>query len=123
MVDDTSSEPEGGSILQLKVRLLRLSPMVWRRVLVPEVMSLRELHGVLQAVMGWDGIHLFEFNIRGVRYSSPDLCGEPPNAALSAFRFCKGSKFRYIVSVRSDCPACAKEWVIVSTMAVSQRLV
>jgi hypothetical protein len=96
MVDDTSSEPERGSILQLKVRLLRLSPMVWRRVLVPEVMSLRELHGVLQAVMGWDGIHLFEFNIRGVRYSSPDLCGEPTNAVLSAFRFCKGSKFRYI---------------------------
>jgi len=96
MVDDTLSDPEGGSILQLKVRLLRLSPMVWRRVLVPEVMSLRELHGVLQVAMGWDGIHLFEFGIRGVRYSSPDLCGEPPNAALSAFRFRKGSKFRYI---------------------------
>lgn len=67
MVDDASSEPEGVSILQLKVRLLRLIPMVWWRVLVPEVMSLRELHGVLRAVMGWDGIHLFEFNIRGVR--------------------------------------------------------
>jgi len=96
MVDDTLSDPEGGSILQLKVRLLRLSPMVWRRVLVPDVMSLRELHGVLQVAMGWDGIHLFAFGIRGVRYSSPDLCGEPPNAALSAFRFRKGSKFRYI---------------------------
>lgn len=36
----------------MKVRLLGLSPMVWRRVLVSETMSMRELHGVLQAVMG-----------------------------------------------------------------------
>lgn len=70
--------------------------MVWRRVLAPEAMSLLELHGVLQAVMGWDGLHLFEFNIRGLGYSSPDLCGEPADAALSAFRFRKGAKFRYI---------------------------
>ncbi len=96
MANGGSSEPEIGSDLQLKVRLLGLSPMVWRRVLAPEAMSLRELHGVLQAVMGWDGIHLFEFNIRGVGYSSPDLFGEPACAPLSAFRFRKGSKFRYI---------------------------
>ncbi|PSH61677.1 hypothetical protein CU102_26780 [Phyllobacterium brassicacearum] len=40
-----SSLPHAGSILQLKIRLLGLSPMVWRRVLVPESYSLRELHG------------------------------------------------------------------------------
>ena len=85
MMDGTSSEPEGGSILQLKVRLLRLGPMVWRRVLVPEVMSLRELHGVLQVAMGWDGIHLFEFSIRGVRYSSPNFCGAPPRGKHCLF--------------------------------------
>ena len=34
-------------IVQLKVRLLGLSPMIWRRVLVPESVSLRELHGIL----------------------------------------------------------------------------
>ena len=53
------------SILQLKVRLLGISPMVWRRVLVPESASLRELHGVVQVAMGWASIHLFEFTIRG----------------------------------------------------------
>ena len=31
------------AILQLKVRLLGISPMIWRRVLVPESVSLREL--------------------------------------------------------------------------------
>ena len=46
-------------IIQLKVRLLGLSPMIWRRVLVPESATLRELHGILQVSMGWDGIHLY----------------------------------------------------------------
>ena len=41
------------SILQLEVRLLGISPMVWRRVLLPESASLRELHGVAQVAMGW----------------------------------------------------------------------
>ena len=45
--------------------------MVWRRVLVPESVSLRELHGVVQLAMGWEGIHLFEFAVRGVRYVGP----------------------------------------------------
>ena len=47
------------SIVQLKVRLLGISPMIWRRVLVPESVSLRELHGILQVSMGWEGIHLY----------------------------------------------------------------
>ena len=40
--------------------------MIWRRVLVPETMPLHELHGVLQVAMGWEAIHLFQSNIRGV---------------------------------------------------------
>ena len=41
------------------MRLLGISPMIWRRVLVPESVSLRELHGVVQLAMGWEeGLHL-----------------------------------------------------------------
>jgi hypothetical protein len=32
----------------LKIRLLKVSPMVWRRILVPDNFSLKELHGVIQ---------------------------------------------------------------------------
>ena len=53
-------------IVQLKVRLLGLSPMIWRRVLVPESVTLLELHGILQVGMGWDGIHLYYFDIHAV---------------------------------------------------------
>lgn len=52
-----------GDIIQLKVRLLGISPMIWRRVMVPTTMTLRELHGALQVVMGWEGIHLYAFDI------------------------------------------------------------
>lgn len=38
-----SAAPE---ILKLKVRLLGISPMIWRRVLVSSSISLHELHGV-----------------------------------------------------------------------------
>ena len=56
-----------GEIIQLKVRLLGISPMVWRRVLVPSLTSLHELHGVLQVAMGWESIHLYAFDIYGIR--------------------------------------------------------
>ncbi len=36
------------ALLQLKVWLLTISPMVWRRLLVPAGYSLRELHGAIQ---------------------------------------------------------------------------
>ena len=85
-----------GAILQLKVRLLEFSPMMWRRVLVPESMSLRELHGVVQLAMGWEGIHLFEFAVRGVRYARPDLSGMSTDVALSDFRFRRNARFRYV---------------------------
>ena len=45
-------------IVQLEVLLPVLIPMVWRRVLAPESVSLRELPGILRVSMFWDGIHL-----------------------------------------------------------------
>ncbi len=47
--------------MQLKAWLLGISPMVWRRLLVPSTCTLRELHGVFQLAMGWEGIHLYHF--------------------------------------------------------------
>ena len=70
--------------------------MIWRRVLVPASMTLRELHGVVQLAMGWEGIHLFEFVVRGARYAGPYLCGEPVDRALSSFRFRRNARFRYV---------------------------
>ncbi|PZD70471.1 Tyrosine recombinase XerD [Acaryochloris thomasi RCC1774] len=51
------------SVYQLKITLLGVRPKVWRRVQVPESMTLAQLHSVVQAVMGWEGYHLHKFSI------------------------------------------------------------
>ena len=51
------------SAVILRVELLGVEPLVWRRVRVPAAMTLRELHGVLQVVMGWQDFHLHEFRV------------------------------------------------------------
>ena len=86
---------ELGSILQLKVRLLGVSPMVWRRLLVPSSYTLRELHGVIQVAMGWEATHLYRFFIRAVHYGSIELGGEIPDVTLGSFQFRKNAKFTY----------------------------
>ena len=87
---------ESTRIVQLKVRLLGISPMLWRRVLVPASVSLRELHGILQVSMGWEGIHLYHFDIHAVHYGSFELSTESPDIALSQFRFRERSRFAYL---------------------------
>ena len=87
---------ESTRIVQLKVRLLGISPMIWRRVLVPASVSLRELHGILQVSMGWEGIHLYHFDIHAVHYGSFELSAESPDIALSRFRFRERSRFAYL---------------------------
>ena len=46
---------DAAAILHVKVWLTGISPMVWRRVLVPASFTLRELYGVIQVAMGWEG--------------------------------------------------------------------
>ncbi len=72
----------GREIYQLKIRLLGISPMIWRRVLVPASSTLRELHGILQVAMGWEGIHLFLFDIHAVQYGSFELHAGNPDIPL-----------------------------------------
>ncbi|MGH8786540.1 MAG: plasmid pRiA4b ORF-3 family protein [Cupriavidus necator] len=64
-----ASDPQPAiAVLQLRIALRGLSPPVWRRVLIPESITLARLHGVIQAAMGWTDDHLHQFVIRGRRY-------------------------------------------------------
>jgi len=69
--------------------------MVWRRVLVPAAFTLRELHGVVQVVMGWEGVHLYDFHLRAARYGSWELAAYSPDVTLAALRMRKGARFIY----------------------------
>ena len=95
--DDGSAPlpPDGQAVLQIKIWLIGISPMVWRRVLVPAAFTLRELHGVIQVVMGWEGFHLFQFCLRAVRYGSWELSTSSPDITLAALRLRTGARFIY----------------------------
>jgi hypothetical protein len=87
--------PDPPEILQFKIWLLGISAMIWRRVQVPASMTLRELHGVIQVVMGWEGIHLFQFMLRARRFGSPELAARSPDVSLCELRLRVGARFRY----------------------------
>jgi hypothetical protein len=82
---------DAGEVLQIKVWLVGISPMIWRRVLVPAAFSLRELHGVIQVAMGWEGIRLYDFHLRAARYGSWEVSASSPDVTLAALRFRKGA--------------------------------
>src|SRR3954468_9564791 len=82
-------------VLQVKVWLVGISPMIWRRVLVPTTFTLRELHGVIQAAMGWEGIHLYDFHLHAARYGSWEVAASSPDVTLAALRLRKGQRFIY----------------------------
>lgn len=52
------------AILQLHIELRGTKPKVWRRVLVPETITLTKLHLVIQAAFGWGHSHLHEYRWR-----------------------------------------------------------
>ncbi|MCX6179014.1 MAG: plasmid pRiA4b ORF-3 family protein [Chlorobiales bacterium] len=60
------------SILQLKVTLRDIKPPIWRRIVVPDNITLGQLHDVLQIVMGWTDSHLHQFILGRVVYGIPD---------------------------------------------------
>lgn len=61
-----------GATLQLHIELRGAKPKIWRRVLVPETITLARLHAVIQAVFGWSGGHLHEFSVGEERFGTPD---------------------------------------------------
>ncbi|MEI7789114.1 MAG: plasmid pRiA4b ORF-3 family protein [Chlorobiaceae bacterium] len=66
----SANQPQ--SIFQLKVTLSGSKPPIWRRILVPDNITLGRLHVVLQVVMGWSDCHLHQFSVKGERYSPRD---------------------------------------------------
>jgi hypothetical protein len=71
------------ALYQVKVSVLDIEPLIWRRLIVPRAITLRRMHRVLQATMGWQDYHLYEFQAGEKRYGEPDAA-EPEDELLSA---------------------------------------
>ena len=76
---NTASE-SFNEIATVHISLRHTNPEIWRLVEVPTSATLKVLHDIIQAVMGWFDYHLWEFTIGTQRYGLPmdeDWEGEP----------------------------------------------
>ena len=64
--------PKFHSVYQLKILLRQAKPPIWRRVQVPEDITLSDLHQVIQLTMGWYNEHLYQFYANDVYYGEFD---------------------------------------------------
>lgn len=59
-------------VYQLLVELDEVEPRVWRRLWVPDTLTMARLDRVIQTAMGWTNSHLHEFEVDSKRYGIPD---------------------------------------------------
>ena len=71
--------------VHLHVSLRDVEPLIWRRLVVPASLTLRELHGVLQTAMGWEDYHLHLFDIAGVLYGAVEEIDDAPTGDEQTF--------------------------------------
>lgn len=72
----TPRGPRSERAVQLRVSLRDTG--VWRRLVVPESLTLRQLHAVLQTAMGWQDYHLHMFDVDGVLYGDVEEIEDRP---------------------------------------------
>jgi len=58
-------------ICTLRIELCGSDPLIWRQVEVPTSVTLKVLHDIIQAAMGWWDYHLWEFTIGKRRFGLP----------------------------------------------------
>jgi hypothetical protein len=88
------------SVYQLRIWLRKVSPMVWRRLLVRGDSTVADLHYTLQIAMGWTDSHLHRFRIHGKDYGVAHLGGfsfadDPRKVSLADFGFRLRERFFY----------------------------
>jgi hypothetical protein len=72
-------------VLQIRVELQHIEPLIWRRLQLPGDCTLWDLHVAIQSAFAWNDSHLHEFRPVGQRRGKPrfglpftDFGGEPP---------------------------------------------
>jgi hypothetical protein len=71
-------------LLHLHIQLNGIKPAIWRAVAVPDWITLKQLHQVIQIAFAWEDCHLYEFQIAGHRYADYDSDWDFDEPALKA---------------------------------------
>ncbi len=68
-LEERACHPVGMSaaVVRLKITLEGADPLIWRRIDVATTTMLKTLHLVIQAAMGWENVHLFQYDVGGYR--------------------------------------------------------
>ena len=87
-------------IYQLKIFILDISPMIWRRVKVRSDSTIADLHYIIQIAMGWTDSHLHRFVIHGKDYGVAQIGGinftdDPTEIKLADFAWKVKEQFLY----------------------------
>lgn len=87
-------------VYQLKVWIQKISPMVWRRLLVRSDSTIADLHSIIQIAVGWDDVHLNRFHIRGKDFGvyhdgGTGFADNPEQVLLFSFSFRTRERFLY----------------------------
>ncbi|HEX4377471.1 MAG TPA: plasmid pRiA4b ORF-3 family protein [Steroidobacteraceae bacterium] len=57
----------------LRVELLDIEPLIWRRLRVPRSIAFPRLHEILQLALGWQDSHLYEFRAEELVIGMKDI--------------------------------------------------
>ena len=91
----TAADITSNFIVTMRIALLDTDPLVWREVEVPVSMTLKQLHGVVQAAMEWEDDHLWSFAVgreeisqsQATKLSLQDLLGPRKTKLLYTYDF------------------------------------
>ncbi|MBJ7452584.1 MAG: plasmid pRiA4b ORF-3 family protein [Blastococcus sp.] len=96
LIDEPAARAKTVPSIELTVTLRDVDPPVWRRLVVPEDLTLHDLVELLQAGMGWRGRHLSMVELAGRSYGDVedmDELGDPRVVRLGSLT--EGTLFRW----------------------------
>ena len=88
------------TVYRLRVVVRGVSPLIWRRLLVPADTTIAGLHAVLQIAFGWTGTHLHRFVVQGREYGigyvgGPGFGDDPRRVRLGDLGLRRTERFTY----------------------------
>ena len=92
--------PDSPAVYQLRIRLDRISPLIWRRLRLTDATTIADLHATIQITFGWSDSHLHQFVIHGKHYGiaylgGPCFADNPDQVRLADVHLRTGERFFY----------------------------